>query len=130
MCGIAGWVNTGTNLESSKDIIEHMTEKLAHRGPDACGYWISPHALLGHRRLIVVDPSGGSQPMIRKRGESTYVIVYNGELYNTVELRKQLESLGHSYKHLRYRGIAGIIHRMGTWLHRPYKRNLRHCCVG
>ena len=97
MCGIAGWINANENIYSQKEIIEAMTDKLAPRGPDASGFWCSPHALLGHRRLIVVDPAGGGQPMIRSRGENTYVIVYNGELYNTEELRQELKSRGHTF---------------------------------
>ena len=97
MCGIAGWINTKENIESGKDIIIKMTNRLIHRGPDASGYWSSAHALLGHRRLIVIDPTGGLQPMVRHRGEDTYVIVYNGELYNTAELKSELESRGHTF---------------------------------
>jgi len=72
-----------------------MIDKLSKRGPDDCGKWVSDHALIGHKRLIVVDPAGGCQPMIRKYGGYKYILTYNGELYNTSELRAQLESLGH-----------------------------------
>jgi asparagine synthase (glutamine-hydrolysing) len=97
MCGIAGWINPSENLLAYKNVIENMTEKLVPRGPDEMGYWYSEHALLGHRRLCVVDPAGGKQPMIKQRGEQTYVIVYNGELYNTEELRSELQLLGHEF---------------------------------
>lgn len=94
MCGIAGWINYNQNLSQKKELLLDMTESLAHRGPDASGYWFSEHAALGHRRLSVVDLEGGKQPMIRNKGENTYVITYNGELYNTLDLRKELELLG------------------------------------
>lgn len=97
MCGIAGWINTTENIYSQRDVLVNMTNKLTPRGPDDSGFWCSPHALLGHRRLIVVDPSGGGQPMIKHRGENTYVIIYNGELYNTPELRDELKSRGHEF---------------------------------
>lgn len=97
LCGINGWINLNKNLISQKEIVERMTDTLKRRGPDDCGFYISEHALLGHRRLIVVDPEGGAQPMTRQSGESTYTIVYNGELYNTDELRSILESKGHCF---------------------------------
>jgi asparagine synthase (glutamine-hydrolysing) len=55
------------------------------------------HAALGHRRLIVVDPEGGGQPMTRRHGDNTFTITYNGELYNTPELRAELEKRGHTF---------------------------------
>jgi len=98
MCGIAGWINLKEDLHMKKEIMNEMIDTLINRGPDASGIWSSNHALLGHRRLIVVDPAGGSQPMIRKYGENEYVITYNGELYNTQDLRKKLEAKGHVFK--------------------------------
>jgi len=97
MCGINGWVDWEVDLTQQRHILETMTGTLAHRGPDAAGIWLSPRAALGHRRLIVVDPSGGSQPMTRRRGNDTYTITYNGELYNTLELRQELEARGHTF---------------------------------
>ncbi|MCX7921534.1 MAG: asparagine synthase (glutamine-hydrolyzing) [Clostridia bacterium] len=97
MCGIAGWIDFKADLSQHKSIIEEMTKTLVPRGPDAEGIWTSSHAALGHRRLIVVDPAGGIQPMVRKQGDSTYVLIYNGELYNTMDLRKELEAKGHIF---------------------------------
>ncbi|AEV69154.1 asparagine synthase (glutamine-hydrolyzing) [Acetivibrio clariflavus] len=97
MCGIAGWINLKEDLHMKKDIMNEMIDTLVNRGPDASGTWCSNHVLLGHRRLIVVDPAGGSQPMARKYGENEYVITYNGELYNTQDLRKELEAKGHVF---------------------------------
>lgn len=97
MCGIAGWVDLERDLIECRDIIIKMGDSLVHRGPDANGFWITNHAAFAHTRLIVIDPEGGAQPMIRKFGGNIYVIVYNGELYNTDELRTRLESRGHKF---------------------------------
>ncbi|MCB2359526.1 asparagine synthase (glutamine-hydrolyzing) [Clostridium estertheticum] len=97
MCGIAGWINLYANIEKENRILFKMTDTLKQRGPDAGGFHFSKHALLGHRRLVVVDPEGGSQPMTRKIGNNTYTIVYNGELYNTEDIRKVLKENGFSF---------------------------------
>ncbi len=97
MCGIAGWISWNEDLREADGIIEKMSDTMQHRGPDAKGIWNSRHAALGHRRLIVVDPEGGKQPMVRVNRERTFVITYNGELYNTLELRRDLEKKGHIF---------------------------------
>jgi asparagine synthase (glutamine-hydrolysing) len=97
MCGITGWIDHHRDLRSERDTLRAMTETLVRRGPDAYGEWISQHAALGHRRLAVIDPSNGAQPMVRRRGDKTFVIVYNGELYNALELRRELLALGHPF---------------------------------
>lgn len=98
MCGIAGWISWEEDLRSKQKIVEAMTRKLTPRGPDAECYWVAPEAALGHRRLIVIDPEGGRQPMVRKVGERQCVLVYNGELYNTTELRNQLQAEGYRFQ--------------------------------
>lgn len=65
-----------------------MNLSLINRGPDEYGYYIDDNIALGHRRLIVIDPNGGKQPMIEKFSYGKYVIVYNGQIYNIKELRK------------------------------------------
>lgn len=97
MCGITGWIDLKEDLSGQHRIIERMTETLKFRGPDAEGIWMSEHAALGHRRLVVVDPEGGGQPMLRQSGDTIYVLVYNGELYNTMDIRKELEGYGHKF---------------------------------
>jgi len=97
MCGITGWIDWERDLTHQRPVLDAMTNTLAPRGPDACGRWLSARAALGHRRLIVVDPQGGSQPMLRYRGPDLYVITYNGELYNTPELTAELTSRGHRF---------------------------------
>ncbi|MFC6331624.1 asparagine synthase (glutamine-hydrolyzing) [Paenibacillus septentrionalis] len=94
MCGITGWINWRQNLLQHSDTLEAMTETLTARGPDAGGTWLSVHCALGHRRLAVMDPSNGAQPMVRYKGSDQYVIVYNGEIYNAMELTNELKQHG------------------------------------
>ncbi|MHB8124859.1 MAG: asparagine synthase (glutamine-hydrolyzing) [Desulfitobacteriaceae bacterium] len=98
MCGIVGWIDWEKNLLTQKQVLKKMTQTLSARGPDAEGYWDSPEVSFGHRRLIVVDPSGGTQPMVRSKGEHSYVLIYNGELYNTPELRRELAGRGYHFE--------------------------------
>jgi asparagine synthase (glutamine-hydrolysing) len=98
VCGITGWVDFGRDLTEQRPVIEAMGATMAHRGPDASGSWVSPRAGLAHRRLVVVDPEGGAQPMVRRRGERTYVMVYNGELYNTEDVRRELATRGCTFE--------------------------------
>ncbi|MFT9849197.1 asparagine synthase (glutamine-hydrolyzing) [Aneurinibacillus sp. REN35] len=97
MCGIAGWIDWQTDLSGQRAVLSDMAQSLIPRGPDNEGIWTSPHAAFAHRRLIVVDPEGGAQPMTRSRGGETYTLVYNGELYNTEELRSELLARGHRF---------------------------------
>ena len=97
MCGIAGWVDFERDLSKKGRVIKKMVQLLNRRGPDAEGIWLSERAALGHRRLIVVDPEGGKQPMLRTAGERTCIITYNGELYNTADLRAKLTARGHNF---------------------------------
>lgn len=98
MCGIAGWVHWRNDLTHQAAVIEHMAEAISHRGPDTQGQWLSPHALLAHRRLIVIDPQTGGQPMIYQQGDRVYAITYNGEIYNFRELQRELENCGHTFR--------------------------------
>lgn len=98
MCGIAGWIDFSRDLINSKDIINKMTGTLVRRGPDAQGIYLRENVCLMHRRLIVIDPENGIQPMTIKKGDASYTIVYNGELYNTKELRDELIKFGYCFK--------------------------------
>ncbi|MCZ8519129.1 MULTISPECIES: asparagine synthase (glutamine-hydrolyzing) [Paenibacillus] len=98
MCGITGWIDWNKDLTQHPSVLENMTDTLAPRGPDASGTWIVPRCALGHRRLSVMDPANGAQPMTRKVGENTFALVYNGELYNAPELKKELEGRGHRFR--------------------------------
>ena len=93
MCGITGWMNKNENLRNKKRTIKKMTKTLKYRGPDSTGYFISDDVLLGHKRLAIIDPEKGKQPM----KYDNYVIVYNGEIYNTDSIRKKLIKKGYSF---------------------------------
>ncbi|MDR3561602.1 MAG: asparagine synthase (glutamine-hydrolyzing) [Negativicutes bacterium] len=97
MCGITGWVDWDKDVSQQPGVLQAMVKTLAVRGPDDEGVYFSRHAAIGHRRLSVVDLEGGKQPMIRRRGDHSYVITYNGELYNTPELRWELMARGYSF---------------------------------
>ncbi|WP_028984002.1 asparagine synthase (glutamine-hydrolyzing) [Sporolactobacillus terrae] len=98
MCGITGWIDWHRDLSSQQDTIAHMAHTLDHRGPDDLNTWLAPHAALGHARLVVVDPKGGCQPMKKTVNGQDYVLVYNGELYNTEEIRSDLLKKGYTFK--------------------------------
>ncbi|PTX53080.1 asparagine synthase (glutamine-hydrolysing) [Melghirimyces profundicolus] len=95
MCGMTGWIDWNQDLSREREVLERMNGRLVSRGPDAEGIWLSQRAGLCHRRLIVIDPEGGSQPMVRRYGNRNLVITYNGELYNMKELTEKLQSRGH-----------------------------------
>ena len=97
MCAIAGWIDFLGRTRDRNEILKKMMETMVRRGPDQEGSYIEGPAALLHRRLCVVDPQGGRQPFVIRRGEETYVLVYNGELYNTGELRRELESLSQRF---------------------------------
>jgi asparagine synthase (glutamine-hydrolysing) len=100
LCGITGFADWFDNqsIENFSAIITSMTDSIYHRGPDDSGFWIQPEArlALGSRRLAIVDLSPtGHQPMSSRDGR--YTIAYNGEVYNYLTLRAQLESTGHNF---------------------------------
>ncbi len=90
MCGIAGIYGPDLNKENRKTLIRKMTSTLQHRGPDGWGYYVSPDIALGQTRLSIVDLSTGDQPLT----SGDHIIIYNGEVYNYLELRAELESKG------------------------------------
>ena len=98
MCGITGWIDWRRDLRKERATIVRMAESLYHRGPDEQNIWLTPNAAFGHARLIVVDPEGGRQPMQKTRNHAVYTLVYNGELYNTEELRKELLAKGYDFR--------------------------------
>lgn len=97
MCGITGWIDLNNDISDKFEIIEKMTKTLKMRGPDSSGFYVAKHTLLGHRRLIVVDPEGGIQPMTRNHKGNSFTLVYNGELYNTEDIRSILLSKGYTF---------------------------------
>ena len=100
MCGIVGFTNYDGNMrnEEAQRVLTNMNNTLAKRGPDESGIYIKEDICIAHRRLIVIDPEGGKQPMICKYLGNTYVITYNGQIYNTKELRKTLIDSGFTFE--------------------------------
>lgn len=102
MCGVAGFCDYNDDLSGEAPfwsaLAKRMGSQLKHRGPDDSGVHVSSHAALAHRRLAVVDIDGGKQPMTANAEGLSYTIVYNGELYNSTELRDELKSLGHTFE--------------------------------
>ncbi len=101
MCGYCGIVNFDKNISNNFHILKNMINKLSSRGPDEEGFYFENNVNLGHKRLIVIDPENGKQPMNFTFQDSTYTIVYNGQIYNTQELKEFLlkndfDFIGHS----------------------------------
>lgn len=93
MCGIAGYIDKSNKHKTSKALVKRMTDKMIHRGPDAEGQWTDEHVALGHRRLSIIDLDAQSnQPMLSHDGK--YVITFNGEIYNYIEIKKELSKKG------------------------------------
>lgn len=93
MCGIVGFTN---NIDNSNEVIGRMMDKIRHRGPDAEGKYVDGDIALGHRRLSIIDISSqGDQPIFNEDG--SMVIVFNGEIYNYMEIREKLVEAGHNF---------------------------------
>mgnify|MGYP004606967579 FL=1 len=97
MCGFVGFVNFKEDISNMKHVLLNMNSTISKRGPDEDGFYINNHVALAHKRLIVIDPDGGKQPMVEKRSYGEYVIVYNGQIYNTKELKETLVENGFSF---------------------------------
>lgn len=96
MCGLVGYINAGARPADTK-ITQKMGDLIAHRGPDGEGYWSNKNVSLGHRRLAILDLSEVSnQPMFSE--DERYVLVYNGEIYNYLDIRQDLEHKGCRFK--------------------------------
>ena len=98
MRGIAGWLSESVNLYERTTVLENMSETLKRRGPDEKGYYVKSNVAMIHRRLSVVDIEHGKQPMVGTYAGETYVLVYNGELYNADEIRKDLMLRGYDFE--------------------------------
>lgn len=98
MCGIAGWFSDNERIDNKHDIISAMSETLCRRGPDEHGTYLEKNVCLIHRRLTVIDPETGKQPMSERHNFKNATLVYNGELYNTDELRKELALCGYTFE--------------------------------
>ncbi len=98
MCGFTGIVNFKQDISNQFEIMEEMLESLSKRGPDEDGIYLGKHVNLGHKRLSIIDIENGKQPMSVKVDEVTYTIVYNGQLYNTEEIRNVLIENGFKFR--------------------------------
>ena len=109
MCAIAGILG----LPASDQIIDAMKQTMHRRGPDAFGVFREGNTALLHARLAVIDPAGGAQPMTLNHGGEVYTVVYNGELYNTLELRRELQKLGHDFSS--HSDTEVLLHGYAQW---------------
>lgn len=98
MCGIAGMIHFHQKPENRHEVAEHMLDTLKRRGPDQSGIYENDDATLIHARLAVVDLEHGLQPMRYVMHGEEYILVYNGELYNTEDLRRELRACGHTFQ--------------------------------
>ena len=96
MCGIAGIFDTVGRRQIDRDALTKMTAELVHRGADGEGFVSEEGFGFGHRRLSIIDPENGKQPMVTSDGE--IIVTFNGMIYNFKELRRTLESVGHIFK--------------------------------
>ena len=109
MCGIAGFVDK--TIKNKEKVIKDMAERIKYRGPDGEGYFIDDDVALAHRRLAIIDLSSGGQPQYNE--DKSMVIVFNGEIYNFVELKAELKSAGHKFKNKSDTEV--IIHGYEEW---------------
>lgn len=109
MCGIAGIIS----LEAKQETLKQMLKTMARRGPDVSGIWQKEGCSLLHSRLAIIDPEGGKQPMELLFAGERYVLVYNGELYNTNEVRRDLERAGHHFDG--HSDTEVVLHAYAQW---------------
>ncbi len=111
MCGIAGYWNLVSGRPARLAVLRAMTAAMTHRGPDEEGHWVEGPLAIGMRRLQVIDPGGGSQPMSGEDG--TVQVVFNGEIYNHEELRRELQQRGHTFR--TRSDTEAIVHSFEEW---------------
>lgn len=116
MCAIAGILG----LPSDSQTIDGMLETMSRRGPDAKGLFQERNCSLLHRRLAIIDPDGGQQPMTLNQQGEVYTIVYNGELYNTQEIRQELLKLGHQFSG--HSDTEVVLHAYAQWAEKALER--------
>jgi asparagine synthase (glutamine-hydrolysing) len=139
MCGIAGIYSAGRGA-ADREALKRMADSIAHRGPDAEGYFVrkgSPSVGLANRRLAVIDVEGGDQPLSIESGQT---IVYNGEIYNAHEVRRELEGRGHRFRtrcdtEVVVRGYAewdtGVLDRLnGMWAFAIWDEQRKRLFIG
>src|SRR4030042_5432647 len=95
MCGIAGIIGS-SDSNKRRVLVNKMLSRMSYRGPDDCGIYHSSKATMGNIRLSIIDLTGGQQPI--SDPSERYWIVYNGEIFNYIELRKELEKKGNRFR--------------------------------
>jgi asparagine synthase (glutamine-hydrolysing) len=117
MCGITGVLAfKSSSFEVTAEYLVRMRETMAHRGPDGAGLWISPDRRVGlaHRRLSIIDLSqAAAQPM--SNGDGSLQVVFNGEIYNHAEIRRELEELGHRHWKTDHSDTEVLLHAFEAW---------------
>lgn len=116
MCAIAGILG----LPAETFVTDQMLSTMAHRGPDGEGVYLGEGCCLLHSRLAIIDLDGGAQPMVLEHQGEMYVLVYNGELYNTREVRQELGQLGHSFSG--HSDTEVLLHAFAQWRERCLER--------
>jgi len=111
MCGIAGKFNFDPQSPIDRERLAAMTTVIAHRGPDADGFYVGDGIGLGHRRLSIIDLSTGDQPLMNE--DHTIWVVFNGEIYNFAEIRVELEAHGHRFR--THSDTEVIVHAYEQW---------------
>lgn len=115
MCGIAGYIST---KKTQKKILKKMTDRIAYRGPDAEGFFLDDNCALGHRRLSIIDLTTGNQPIYNENKD--IAIVFNGEIYNYVELREELKKKNHKFSTSTDTEV--LVHGYEEWGHQLTKK--------
>ena len=118
MCGIAGKLNFDPSNPIDRDRLTAMTTAVAHRGPDADGFYVGAGIGLGHRRLSIIDLASGHQPLANE--DQTVWVVFNGEIYNFAEIRAELVSGGHRFR--THSDTEVIVHAYEQWGERAIDR--------
>lgn len=111
MCGIVGIVDLKGDRPIDRELLVRMNDSIAHRGPDGDGIHVSPGVGLGHRRLSIIDVSGGAQPLYNE--DNSVVVVYNGEIYNYQPIVSELTALGHKFR--THCDTEVIVHAWEQW---------------
>ena len=96
MCGIAGVLDKSSNTEVISSLVTDMCNVIKHRGPDGDGWYMADHLVMGMRRLSIIDIEGAKQPF--KTEDGNVIVLYNGEIYNYIELKEDLKKLGYQFK--------------------------------
>jgi asparagine synthase (glutamine-hydrolysing) len=118
MCGIAGIMDSTGSRPIDRALLQAMTDRIAHRGPDGSGFHVGPGIGLGHRRLAIIDVARGHQPLYNE--DDTVAVTYNGEIYNFQEIAAELAAKGHRFR--THSDTEVIVHAWEEWGERCVER--------